>query len=360
MNSKNLYLFLAIIHLGYSGGAHAASLLKPMQPPKTYSDTSFAQRIENEATGYKPFADRSAYQQLRIQSEEEYMVGRAQAQQQYDRQRLSHAEYCQKYELDETTCPQAPGQYEAVVSIGNRPSGDTTTPGPTPEPPTNTHKTSASGAPYVGHSLDGTPVYADTRVHFGPCTPPQHSNVFANQILTSGQYANSDPAFEKTMITTFRAEGGCGEHPNDSGGYTCYGISQNNNPEINVRNLTRADAERHAHKKYYTSIGIDKLPDYLRSDVFTFGWAAGPQTGLRALCRVLNLPSREHIDAEIVSAVENYSGDLHNDYLDALQQHFIAVSKKGGNHVFLKGWMNRVHLTRENGCHSHTTNPLNK
>ena len=160
------------------------------------------------------------------------------------------------------------------------------------------------------------------------------------------------------MITTFRAEGECGNHPNDSGGYTCYGISQNNNPEVDVRNITRADAENIAHRKYYTQHGIDQLPDYIRSDVFTFGWASGPVTAIRNLCRVLGMPERNKIDSEIVMATENYNGDLHNDYLDAMQQYFEKCAQKPGQSVFLGGWMNRVKLTRENSCHYPTTDPI--
>lgn len=258
-----------------------------------------------------------------------------------------------------TTCPgdYLRGKMQYIADTANKINGYTPAPTPTPTPTPTQPQAPAPSKPH--HNInDNQVVRMGPQTHNGPCTPPQRSDVFSNKILTSGQYQQSDPAFEKIMITTFRAEGGCGNHPNDSGGYTCYGISQNNNPEVDVRNITRADAENIAHRKYYTKYGLDKLPDYIRSDVFTFGWASGPVTAIHNLCRVLGLPKRNKIDSEIVMATENYNGDLHNDYLDAMQQYFIKCAQKPKQNVFLTGWMNRVKFTRENSCHYPTTDPI--
>ena len=343
MNKRNAMIFALLMSTPCAFGA---SLLQPASFPTTSMDSTFIERRDNAAAGYKPFSGRSAYQPIIIESEEKYMLRRADSIRQNDLASMTNAQYCAKYPLDTTKCPQTPGLYESVVAIGNRPSTSTTAP------------VAIKQDSPVGTNATGQPVIASPLIHNGPCTPPQRSNVFLNKILTSGQYQQSDPAFEKTMITTFRAEGECGNHPNDSGGYTCYGISQNNNPDVDVRNITRADAENIAHRKYYTQHGIDQLPDYIRSDVFTFGWASGPVTAIRNLCRVLGIPERDKIDSEIVMATENYNGDLHNDYLDAMQQYFIKCAQKPDQSVFLGGWMNRVKLTRENSCHYPTTDPI--
>ena len=343
MNKRNAMIFALLMSTPCAFGA---SLLQPASFPTTSMDSTFIERRDNAAAGYKPFSGRSAYQPIIIESEEKYMLRRAESIRQNDLTSMTNTQYCAKYPLDATKCPQTPGLYESVVAIGDRPSTPTTAP------------VAIKQDSPVGTNATGQPVIASPLIHNGPCTPPQRSNIFLNKILTSGQYQQSDPAFEKTMITTFRAEGECGNHPNDSGGYTCYGISQNNNPEVDVRNITRADAENIAHRKYYTQHGIDQLPDYIRSDVFTFGWASGPVTAIRNLCRVLGMPERNKIDSEIVMATENYTGDLHNDYLDAMQQYFEKCAQKPGQSVFLGGWMNRVKLTRENSCHYPTTDPI--
>lgn len=356
-----LFLLLS----GIAMDADALSLLKPVAFPTDKSDTSFVERMDAKRDGYAPYAGTSAYKTMAIESEEAYLtrlVSRAEAQRQSDLATMSDAQYCDKYPTDDKKCPQTPGLTESLVAIGN--GSSTPTPAQLTQPTEHTAPSAPSApavaANVVGYSMLGVPVVASVRIHDGPCTPPQRSKHFVNQILTSGQYESRDPAFEKAMITTFRTEGGCGNHPSDSGGYTCYGISQNNNPEIDVRNITRADAENIAFRKYYSAYGLDRLPDQIRGDVFMFGWAAGPVTGIRHLCRVLDLPERNKIDDEIVRAVENYPGDLHRDYMDDQQQYMIDVSHRGNNKVFLKGWMNRIRLIRDNGCHTPTTEPLSR
>ena len=347
MKNKKLIYYCALFSLFINGAFAANSFLKPMKFEKTASDATFIERTENSATGYAPYFGKSAFVQIEIESEEEYinrMVSSAEQRRQHDLATMSLDEYCQNYS-DSERCPYE--SVEELAAIDTRPTQ--------PTPPTQT----TTGA-FVGYSEFGTPVFADYTAHNSHCTMPQRSDHFSNKILTSGQYKMSDPAFEKAMITTFRAEGGCVNDPNDSGGHTCYGISQKNNPEVNVASITRADAENIAHNKYYTQYGINLLPDHIRGDVFMLGWGAGPVTGIRRFCRFLGIPERDKIDTEVISAAQNYKGDLHNDFIDSQKQFYIDVSKRGNNHIYLKGWMNRLKLKRENGCHTQTTQPLTR
>ena len=310
-----------------------------MKFQQTASDTTFIERTETALQGYAPYADKSAFTQISAESEEAYinrMINLAEYQRKSDLTTMSLDKYCEKYS-DSERCPYESA--EELAAIDSR----------------STQKTLQN---FVGYSEFGTPVVADLRAHGAHCTMPQHSNIFTNQILTSGQYKLSDPSFEKAMITTFRAEGGCINDPNDSGGYTCYGISQNNNPDIDVKNITRADAENIAYNKYYKQYGIHLLPDHIRGDVFMLSWGAGPITSIHRFCKFLGIPERDTIDATVVAAAENYNGDLHNDFLDDQKQFYLEISKRNNNHIYLKGWMNRIKLKRDNGCHTKTTAPL--
>ena len=356
MKNKKLIYYCALFSLFINGAFAANSFLKPMKFEKTASDATFIERTENSAAGYAPYFGKSAFVQIEIESEEEYinrMVSLAEQRRQHDLATMSLDEYCQNYS-DSERCPYE--SVEELAAIDTRPTQTTQT-----TPPTQTTQPipTTTGA-FVGYSEFGTPVFADYTAHNSHCTMPQRSDHFSNKILTSGQYKMSDPAFEKAMITTFRAEGGCVNDPNDSGGHTCYGISQKNNPEVNVASITRADAENIAHNKYYTQYGINLLPDHIRGDVFMLGWGAGPVTGIRRFCRFLGIPERDKIDTEVISATQNYKGDLHNDFIDSQKQFYIDVSKRGNNHIYLKGWMNRLKLKRENGCHTQTTQPLTR
>lgn len=339
--NKFLYFILAIIFIQPAIAAKSLLQAQPQVFPTTMADTSFTVHTENAAQGYQPFANRSAYQTIQIESEEAYlnrMIQREELQSQRDAQTMSREQYCDKYPLDEELCPQTLNLTQEVIAIGNRKP---------PQQTTNQSQTLSANT-------------QNNNSFNGPCTPPQRSDHFPNKILTTGQYAKSDPAFEKAMITVFRTEGECSNDPDDAGGYTCYGISQNANPEINVRNITRADAERIAHNKYYTQFNINQLPDNSRGNVFMMGWGAGQTTAIRHFCKFLKIPERDKIDSSVVNAATNYQGDIHNDFLDQQQQFYIDISKRGNNKKFLKGWMNRVKLMRENGCHTPTTDSITR
>lgn len=374
MKQHNTFLTFAII--GLTTGMASASFIKPMSFPKTSNDAAFTTQVKNKAVGYEPFRGKSAYQTLKIETQEEYiarMVSTAEYESQHDLSSMTISEYCDKYPLDDKYCPQTPELFDQIASIGDSITqaptvGDTTTTPPKPgtgQPPQPVKPTQpvqpvkpTQPGRIVGHSPSGVPVIASSKIHDGPCTPSQRSKHFVNKIYTTGQYEYSDPAFDKAMATTFRTEGECGNDPDDTGGYTCYGISQRNNPEVDVRTITRADAERIGHEKYYTRYGIEKLPDNSRGNVFMLGWAGGTITGIHRFCDFLGIEKRNKIDETIVAAAENYPGDIHNDFLDNQQEFYKQVAKRGNNKKFLKGWMNRVRLMRENGCHTPTTDPL--
>ncbi len=368
MKNNNMKTLCFIIASLITFPAMAAnSFLRPTSFPTTSNDASFIDRTQNATTGYKPYAGRSAYQTIKIESEEEYinrLVSSSESQRIRDEQTLTAAQYCTQYPLDDTRCPQAPGLTESIIAIGNRPTVSSTTVAPAKPPKPSIDvpmPQTLPSFPVVQNTPSTTPSSSQTNITYNAtCTPPQHSDHFPNKILTSGRYASIDPAFEKAMITVFRTEGDCINDPDDTGGYTCYGISQNNNPEIDVRNITRNDAEDIAYQKYYKNYNINQLPDNSRGNVFMLGWGAGTSTGIRRFCKFLGIPEKNKIDPEIVSATENYRGDIHNDFLDDQQQFYIEISKRGNNKKYLKGWMNRIRLMRENGCHSETTHPITR
>lgn len=185
------------------------------------------------------------------------------------------------------------------------------------------------------------------------CTPDKKNKTFANQIFTTGQYSTVDPAFEKSMNTIFRAEGGYVNDPFDSGGETKYGVSKNNNPDIDVQNITRADAENIAYNRYYKKYGIDKLPDGIRGEVFQVGWACGPKVAIKQLQSVLGVSKTGIVDDATIQASQNYSGNLPDQYLGVHRNYLIGITERNPTQKkFLNGWMNRVELIRDNGCNS--------
>jgi hypothetical protein len=64
--------------------------------------------------------------------------------------------------------------------------------------------------------------------------------------------------FDRVMEFIFRWEGGYVNDPADPGGETKYGISKNANPRVDIKNLTKADAKKIYHDKYWRGSGADQ------------------------------------------------------------------------------------------------------
>lgn len=322
------------------------SILQPATFPLTTDDLSFAQRIENKTAGYKVYEGLSPYEQIKI----EEALGKLEAQRQHDEETMSPNEYCQIYPLDET-CNPTPELEQEIIAIGDAPVSEVQVES-AGQPMPNLGENSISSVPGQGFS---------NKIHGGKCTPSQRSNWFPNKILTSGKYESIDAPFEKAMIQIFRVEGECGSHPNDSGGYTCYGISSVANPDVDFTALTRPKVEDLTYQRYYKSYGIDRLPDVVRGDVLRGGFGSGQTVGIKKLQQTLGVSQTGKVDDNLIRTAENYSGDIHNAYWDTMQQFYIGLAEKNPKYkVFLNGWMNGVRLFRENGCHVVPSQPLTR
>lgn len=335
----------------FSAPTFGASLLTGESFPKTIADTSFVDRMENATAGYEPYGDASAYDPLSLETEEkeyERQMNRLQAIADRDAQTMSPTAYCDKYPTDSERCPQNSSTFQNTENIGNA-----------TQPTTVAQNTNTTG---TQQTTQPTPTGAkyNNRLHGYKCTPPERSNYWSNKIYTSGKYESIDSAFEKGMITIFRKEGGCGKTPGDRGGYTCYGISSVANPDVNMKTLTRAKAQDIAYARYYTDYHLEKLPDSVRGDVLQACWGSGAETGINIFRGMFKLRKNGRVDADLIAAAENYQGDLHNDFLDVLQNFYVTVSKRGQNRKFLKSWMEGVRLFRENGCFVEPKNPLHR
>ena len=309
---------------------------------KTIDDIGFADRIAVLSEGYEPFKDLSAYRGLVVEGEEEFVerqLALLHIEQQNDAQTLSVAEYCAKYPLDAARCKQDVNTLQNVVNIGSRPQ----------QTPTN----------FSGKTIGGGAVVVANNTHGGSCFPAAKDSNYTNKILTTGQYESVSPEFEKAMITVFRKEGRCGTIPNDPCGYTCYGLGSGPKcMNMDVSKLTRADAEKIYYERWWQKYNIGILPDVISGDVFLACMASGPCTAIHQFRNFLGLNKSCKIDNDVVAAVERYSGDIHNDWLDVRQKFLIDVAERKYQNSVLKGWMNAVKLKRENGCHVVPNEPL--
>ncbi|MFQ6760171.1 MAG: glycosyl hydrolase 108 family protein [Alphaproteobacteria bacterium] len=193
------------------------------------------------------------------------------------------------------------------------------------------------------------PPYDGSRIGMACTKPSSSGGTFKSDILTTGRYASVSPAFEKAMITKFRTEGGCGAHPEDPGGYTCFGVSSRFFPAAKRPGFSRANAEDIAYNSFWKKHNIDKLPDAISGDVFMALWGTGSKKNSIGLLQdLLGVEKTGIVDNATITAAKNYTGsDLRTRFLDRREAQF-----RQGNKTFRRGWLNGLNLYRANGCHT--------
>jgi lysozyme family protein len=113
----------------------------------------------------------------------------------------------------------------------------------------------------------------------------------------------SDKAFYTYIEKTLAHEGLYSDHPDDRGGPTKFGITQQvareNGYTGDMRNLTRTEAIRIYREKYWLKPGFDKINDInpsVAAVMLDIGVNAGPPVAVRFLQRALNALNRQGKD----------------------------------------------------------------
>lgn len=76
------------------------------------------------------------------------------------------------------------------------------------------------------------------------------------------------PGAQAAIDNVLKAEGGYNDIPEDRGGPTNYGISQKAYPNLDIKNLTEAQAREIYKRDYWDAIGADKLPGPMQEVAF--------------------------------------------------------------------------------------------
>lgn len=79
-------------------------------------------------------------------------------------------------------------------------------------------------------------------------------------LLSFEEPALLPPGWERAVAFVLRLEGGYVNDPNDPGGETKYGISKRSYPQLDIANLTEADAKAIYARDYWQASGADGLP----------------------------------------------------------------------------------------------------
>lgn len=136
--------------------------------------------------------------------------------------------------------------------------------------------------------------------------------------------------FQKGMDFVLIWEGGYVNDPNDPGGETKFGISKRAHPELDIKNLTRQDAEEVYWKDYWGKAGCHGIDDgRLQIALFDTAVNLGTSRARSMLKRTCELPTNKVDYAEILLILRKYY------YVD------LAISEDRFQ-KYIKGWLNRV------------------
>lgn len=80
-----------------ANGVSEPHVVRTTEFPTTYADLSFSERMENAAAGYEPFKGVSAYKEIKVESEENYLKRQQELARMRDELNLNDEEFCKKH-----------------------------------------------------------------------------------------------------------------------------------------------------------------------------------------------------------------------------------------------------------------------
>lgn len=142
--------------------------------------------------------------------------------------------------------------------------------------------------------------------------------------------------------------GGYTDDPQDPGGETRWGISKRYNPDLDIKNLTKAQAIERYYQKYWLAQFADKLPPMIAATYFDCSVNPGEGWARRALQEAINVHGgRLKVDGAIgplTIAAARKANPFHVAEELAAQRALYYTSRLNFRR-YGKGWMRRCFQT---------------
>lgn len=162
--------------------------------------------------------------------------------------------------------------------------------------------------------------------------------------------ANFDKAFEDVI----GVEGGYSNHPDDRGGPTNFGITQDvlasyrGKPvtENDVKNLSLNEAKMIYRARYWNPLGCDHIKStILASILFDQGVNRGITAAAKTMQMCLNVKVDGMIGPKTIEAINAQQGkNLAVAFIFASQESYARIVQNNHSQaVFLVGWLRRTH-----------------
>ena len=154
--------------------------------------------------------------------------------------------------------------------------------------------------------------------------------------------------YKLIILKTIGVEGGYCWDENDAGGETNFGICKRDNPDVDIKNLTKEQAIEIYKLKYYDTIQADRIDDVkFRWKLFDMAFNLGPETAVKIVQKVLNITVDGHVGDDTIGAIN--SADYDKVIIEIVKEqmkHYCRIVVGNPTQLcFLKGWCMRAFET---------------
>lgn len=152
-------------------------------------------------------------------------------------------------------------------------------------------------------------------------------------------------AFVAAVNYTIDTLEGGGRLTRDTGGATRFGISKRGNPDVDVENLTRDDAVRLYHERYWLPARCDQLPAALALQFFVAYVNMPPKVAVRLLQAALGVEQDGRIGPLTIGAAREFlpRSELRARFSRACLEYYIALAENRPVYrPYRHGWIGRV------------------
>lgn len=146
--------------------------------------------------------------------------------------------------------------------------------------------------------------------------------------------------FQRAFELVIGHEGGYVNDPRDPGGETKYGISKRANPDVDIRNLTLAQAQWIYRQRYWLPLHADAMPEAVAVQVFDAAVNHGIKPAVRMMQRALGVPVDGVIGPVTLNAMVSIDDARFVAHFAA--ERLMYYTDLAGWEAFGRGWTRRV------------------
>lgn len=154
--------------------------------------------------------------------------------------------------------------------------------------------------------------------------------------------ADFTPVFQFLL----RYEGGYINNPHDIGGETKYGISQKSFPRLDIKHMTKEQAESIYRYHYWNKMSCDSLPQSLALTLFDFAVNSGVDRVVKEVQEALDLTIDGVFGPKTLQAIQDLDEKgirvLTSRINDVRLQLYVRLASNPTQRIFLLGWLRRL------------------